>query len=374
MKNKRLLKHLAVLSFSGFLLAACGDDAPEETSNGGVETLEPDELEETEDESGEEPELSQNLEDWFPRLENVHYVYDGEGIEFAPFEWTPQFIHENTLQVSESTAGTTVVRIYEYSEDDIVEIFTREETYFREDFVDTGYPSTAEEYETILQLPIEEGHSWESETGATYEITGANIEVETPAGVYDALEVTRILEDYQVVHYYAEGIGLVHRVSYPEGEAAGEITSSLAEIQEDVSETIPVTLYTIDSQAMGIDTIEAIFTLDTNDPARFALADALRGDVPEMEETPLLTENVDINFMFLDANNVVNIDFSEELISEMNAGSGTEMLILQSLINSIGSYYNVEEIVLTVENEPYSSGHIVLEEGETLNVDYENVN
>lgn len=370
MKDKRLFRRLAVLFLSGFLLAACGNDDPEETSNGDVEISDP----EIPGESEGEPELSQNLEDWFPRLENVHYVYDGEGIEFAPFEWTPQFVHANTLQVSESTAGTTVVRIYEYSENDIVEIFTRAETYFREDFVDTGYPSTAEEYETILQLPIEEGHSWESETGATYEITGTDIEVETPSGIYEAIEVTRILEDYQVIHYYAEGIGLVHRVSYPEGEEASEITSSLAEIQEDVPETIPITLYTIDSQAMGIDAIESFLTLSTNDPARVSLADALRGGVTEMENTPLLTENVDINFMYLDANNVVNIDFSEELISEMNAGSGTEMLILQSLVNTIGSYYNAEEIVLTVDNEPYSSGHIALEEGETLTVDYENVN
>ena len=45
----------------------------------------------------------------------------------------------------------------------------------------------------------------------------------------------------------------------------------------------------------------------------------------------------------------------------MNAGSGGENLILQSIVNTFGNYYGVEKVCLTVDNKPYESGHIVLE-------------
>lgn len=383
MKNKLLLKHLAALFISALLLAACGNtdpengvevpeedpETPEETDN-GTDAENPDEAEGESDEA----EVSQNLKDWFPTPENVHYVYEGNGMEFASFEWTPQFIDENTFQVAEATDGTTVARIYEYREDEIIGIFSREETYFREDFMNTGYPSTSEEFETILQLPIEEGHAWESETGASYEITGLNVEIETPSGSYQALEVTRVLDNYEIVNYYAEGVGLIQTVSYPQEEGVGEISSTLAEIHEDTPEVLPVTLYSLNEDASGLNEIEVELSLNTNEPARLALASTLRGEIPEMEDIPLLTENVEINFMFLDTNNIANVDFTEELITEMNAGAGIEMLILQGIVNTIGDYYFVNDVLLTVEGEPYSSGHIELEEGETLEVDDSDVN
>lgn len=52
----------------------------------------------------------------------------------------------------------------------------------------------------------------------------------------------------------------------------------------------------------------------------------------------------------------------------MNYGGGGEWLALQSLVNTIGHYYDVDEVVLTVDGEPYASGHILLEAGEGIKV------
>lgn len=70
----------------------------------------------------------------------------------------------------------------------------------------------------------------------------------------------------------------------------------------------------------------------------------------------------------------VYVDFSRDLVEEMNAGSGTEMLILQAIVNTIGEYYGVEEVVLTVEGNPYESGHILMEEDQAFEVDHSQVN
>ena len=47
-----------------------------------------------------------------------------------------------------------------------------------------------------------------------------------------------------------------------------------------------------------------------------------------------------------------------------NAGSGIEEMILRSVVNTFGIYYGVEKLYLTIENEPYSSGHITMNKGE----------
>ena len=50
----------------------------------------------------------------------------------------------------------------------------------------------------------------------------------------------------------------------------------------------------------------------------------------------------------------------------MNAGSGYEVMILQKLGNTFAKYYNANGIILTIEGEPYESGHILMREGKRL--------
>ena len=47
-----------------------------------------------------------------------------------------------------------------------------------------------------------------------------------------------------------------------------------------------------------------------------------------------------------------------------------EILGLKSIVNTIGSYYNVKKVYLSVEGKPYSSKLFTLEEDEFFNVDY----
>ncbi|BCZ45529.1 hypothetical protein psyc5s11_15960 [Clostridium gelidum] len=53
----------------------------------------------------------------------------------------------------------------------------------------------------------------------------------------------------------------------------------------------------------------------------------------------------------------------------MNVGAVYESMILQSITNTLGTYYGVEKVYITIEGELYGSGHIIKEKGETFTVD-----
>ncbi|MFC6463801.1 GerMN domain-containing protein [Marinilactibacillus sp. GCM10026970] len=376
MNQPTILKTVSVLTLSGFLLAACNTAQEQEPVDPDpIETVtapEPGEDDtDTEETIDETDTLSQNMLDWLPMNEDTAYTYSGTGSEFAEYQTYPQFIHNDTLQFVETNASTETVTIYEYTENEVREVFTRAETYFRDDFVDTGLNSSEQDQlEILLQAPVEIGRSWESPSGSVSEITDANVEVETPTGTYSALEITRTLNDQSDKLYYAKGTGLIQTISDVDGEA--EIVSSLSNIQEDAAEEIPITLYELNEMATALTPTNATMELRTNDPARLQLTELLNGSTGDMT-IPTLTENVEINYLYLGNDQIAHVDFSEELINDMNAGSGIEALLIQSLVNTIGGFYEVDEVLLTVEEAPYASGHIALEEGQTMSVDLSNV-
>ncbi|WP_208558611.1 GerMN domain-containing protein [Marinilactibacillus kalidii] len=373
MNQPTKLKTLLVLSLSGLVLAACSPASePETTEQDPTEsTSEPVDTDSNADtDTDDQSTLSQNLLDWLPMKEDTTFVYDGEGDEFASFKVYPQFIHSDTLQFSESNGGTTNVKLYEYSENEVREVFVRDETYFRDDLADTGLSSEQEDFEILIQAPVEIGKSWESPSGSISEISDANVEIDTPSGTYSALEITRTLDNQTTKLYYAKDIGLVQKVSEPDSDSP--VTSSLSEIQADTKEEIPFSLYELNEMATALTTKDASLVLSTNDPARLQLTEILNGETDDMT-IPTLTDNAMINYLYLGNDQIVHVDFSEELVTEMNAGAGIESLLIQSLVNTIGSLYQVDEVLLTVEDQPYASGHLSFEEGQTMSVDLSNI-
>jgi hypothetical protein len=57
----------------------------------------------------------------------------------------------------------------------------------------------------------------------------------------------------------------------------------------------------------------------------------------------------------------------------MNAGAGYELLILQSITNTLGNYYGAQKVYITMEGKPYESGHILMKKGETFKVNMDKV-
>lgn len=371
-----------ILLFIPFILSGCflfneAEEEPvpqepteqiEEPTDPNDETTneEPEEV----DEDSTDSQVNQDLEAWMPRLDNVRYSYVGEGMEYASYNWYPQFNQENYYQTVTDNSGTILAEVFEYRDDAIVRTFRQGEVYYRDNFTSIGTTGDGSAEEVILQLPIEVGTNWSGEE-ADYEITAVDYEVEVPAGAYETIEVTSTFDNSVTRRYYAEDVGLVLEVTETEGT---EISSSLESIETEAAETIPFTVYVPDDQAMGMDTVEAELTLNTNDPARVAITELLSGENPEYEQVNILPEGTQINYLFKNDSGIVEADVSSEFVENMNAGTTGEVFYLTGLANTLIQYYGANEVLLTVDGEPYEGGHIILMDGETIPFDEEIIN
>lgn len=324
------------------------------------------------EESDDESEAVHELEQWVPKTPNVERIYAGEGSEFAEFTTYPQFIHEDTVQIKYQNPGITTYSIYEYREDRIVETFTHHGGLMRDDFANTAKTSDSEGEEIILKAPIEVGTQWEDREGQTVEITATDLDLDTPEGIVKGIEVTTTTIDQdgyegKIHRYYGKDIGLVKEVTELGPDTDMIVTSTLTEYNTDTVEKIPFTLYALDYKTLDQAVeIEMEFELKTNNPIRLALTDKLKEEL-DNEATNLLPDKAMINYMYLDDDRIVHVDFSEELATNMQAGASGESEILQRIVDTIANLYHAEAVNLSLDGGAYDKGgHVHIDKDQLL--------
>lgn len=285
-----------------------------------------------------------SVKDYFPVTENTKYSYLGEGNEFASYTMYIDYINGNRFQTRTNNGGTETIRVYEFMDDRLVELYSRSETYFREDFTKREF----KDGDVILKLPY----------------TGELKQIVTQHGNFDAIEVTTENNNSTSINYYAKDVGLVKSV-FKNGNS--EVSSTLSDIEQNTPLIQSITLYYPDLDGVNLNSVDVQISFNTNDSAKEVIEKTVR----DLSLYELFSTNTKINELYFDENDEsVHIDLSKDFIEEMNVGAGYESLILQSIANTLGSYYGVENIYLTIDSDLYESGHISLEENEPLKVDY----
>lgn len=385
-------KLLVSLLASSIMLVACGQAVQEEgkefekTDDVAIESVNDQSSQENKatDESAEDTtessaedlndksEAVNELEQWLPKTPNVERIYAGEGNEYAEFSTYPQFITEDSIQFKNQNPGIISYHIYEYREDRIVETFTHHGGLMRDDFANTAKTSDSEGEEIILKVPIEVGTQWEDRDGQSVEITATDLELVSPNGTVPGIEVTTTTIDQdghegKIYRYYGKDIGLVKEVTELGSDAEMTVTSTLTEYKSDTVEKIPFTLYALDYETLdqAIE-IEMEFELKTNDPIRLALTDKLKEEL-DNEATNLLPDKAMINYMYLDDDRIVHVDFPEELATEMQAGASGELEILYRIVDTIANLYQAEAVNLTLDGDAYNKGgHVHIDKNQLL--------
>lgn len=325
-----------------------------------------------EDTSGTDAEQNTNIrkvEDYFPIQADTEYVYEGKGNEYASYHVFTDFVDSanNKVQTRTDNGGTESIRVIQTGDGKVSVLYTVNECYYRDNLMDKSAPG---EEDVLLMEPLVQGTQWTDPDGKKRYISAVDVEMATPAGTFKTLEVTTEGEDGTTKDYYAPQVGLVKSV-YGSGDL--EVSSTLSKINTNTPFTQSINVYYPNTDEK-IYTEPLTLSFRTNDVTRMILVSALREEAVKESYIPLISENTMINSLYLGDDRIVYVDFSKDLVKDMNLGSGFESLVLQCITNTLGNYYGTEEVCITVDGKPYESGHIQLKKGETFMVNTELVN
>lgn len=302
-----------------------------------------------------------NIKDYYPMKPNTLYIYEGTGNEFASYSLWTDYIKDNKVQLRMESGGTVSSKVIENTNSELKLVFQQEETYYREDFTS----KKANKEEILLKEPLVKGTQWTVSKEETRTITNLNTEVSTPSGSYKALEVTTKGKDSERIDYYVLNIGLVKSVFKSNGT---EVVSSLKEIRNNEALKSEITFYYPDSKNDKLIPIKKNLSFKTNDITKMILEKEFK-QASNNELLKLLGPNVKINSLYLNKDGMVYVDFTKNFVSELNVGASFELRALQSITNTLGEYYRVEKVYITLDGKPYSSGHISMKKGEAFTVD-----
>ncbi len=303
-----------------------------------------------------------SISDYFAYSANTKYTFAGIGNEFASYTVYVDYISGNRVQIRKNNGGSEIVSVLEKKDGKIMLLSGQGECYYRENFTEKTFKNP----EILLMEPIIKGTSWLlPNNGGTRKITGIDVSVTTPNGKYKTVAVTTINKGgNKTVDYYAKFIGLVKSVYKYDTD---DITSSLESIKENTPFNQKINFYYPNGNNSKIYFVENQIVFNTNDITKLTFENAFKNP-PKKYLGKLISTNTKIISLYLQKNNVVYVDFSKELVSEMNAGAGFESMILQSITNTLGNYYGVDKVYITVNGKPYSSGHIMMKKGEAFDV------
>jgi len=307
--------------------------------------------------------------DFFSFEENVFMDFKGTGNEYAEYKTYVDYVKGDIVQIRSINPGTVSVFVYQYKDGSLVKLYSRGETYYLYDYTDKK-----ENEEIIIKEPIKTGTTWSVGESSTRSITGIDKEVSTPSGKYKALEVTTESSDSTIKDYYVKGIGKVKSEFVSKEDKSITVTSELQTIEKNASNKQNIKFYFPDFINDRIICSARTIDFRTNQDIRRVFEDGLKEPPQGQNLKGTLTPSVKINDIRIDdTDGIVTVDFSSELVSEMNAGTSYEVMILDSIANTFGDYFQKNKVIITLEGKPYSSGHILMREGEYITVSKEKV-
>ena len=302
------------------------------------------------------------IADYFPFRDNIVMDYEGIGNEYAEQITFVEFVEGNRAQMKIMNPGTVFVKVLENNNGTLREVFSEGEFYHIENMLNAN--SNVDNI--ILKEPLDVGNNWTNAEGNSMEITSIDKEIDTPSGTYKALEVTTEYEDGESLkEYYARDIGLVARVYNDEDF---KVETLLKKIDNGKQELEIMSFY---PTAKDISTAYVIQGIEfaTNDNIEEILENIMKNP-PNEKLLPTISIDTKINRIDLDRESwTLKVDFSKELLEDMNAGSSLEMEILKSITNTLGKFYDVEKVYLSIDDKPYESGHFGIKAGEYFSVD-----
>lgn len=305
-----------------------------------------------------EPKDFGTVEDYFPIKINTKYIYRIAGKDES-YEMTIDYAGEDKMQQRTKRIDGADISVIQVKDGKVTRTISQDEEYFRRNLI-----NNSDEEEVLLMEPIKAGTEWTAADNGVRKISAVSVEVSTPMNMYDAIEVTTEWENKKTVDYYSKGVGLVKSVIMSQESVT---TSVLSDIQSNSFLTEDISFYYPDFKDMKIRKITYKVEFRTNDFSEDVLTKAYKEIV--YGEESVLTKKSKINNIEIDLDGTLHIDLNKEFIRNLNMEALREGMILQSITNTFGRFFEADQVRFTVDNEDYKSENITLNQ-RPMEVDY----
>ena len=351
---KKLIYSLILIVTLVFMFGCSAVKSPTNPSGGNNSTTDTPK-ENTNNQSG-----NYTIKDFYPFNSNTKFTFEGTGMEYASFSQYIDFVKDNKIQIRKNNGGTENVSVLENKDGELKIVFSKSECYYRENFLSKQPNQNI----VLLKEPLVKGTSWTLADGSKRHITNVDVKVSTPAGTFKCIEVATENSDSTIMDYYGLNKGLVKTVFKNKDI---EVTSIVSKIEENAPLNQTIRLFYPNIEDNKLYYIDKTAAFNSNDMSKLFFENEFKV-APAETVGKLLGSNVKINSLYLNDDGMLYVDFSSNFVKEMNAGSGYETMILQSITNTLGNYYSVDKVYITIEGDPYSSGHIEMKKGEPFKV------
>ena len=225
---------------------------------------------------------------------------------------------------------------------------------------------TNEASQVLLKEPIVVNNSWPVKDGIST-ITSIDYELSIPLGTFKAVEVTTQYDTGSTQkRYFLAGLGLVAEYH---SDANGTIDSYYeASVREtDKAFVQNIRFFYADQTDNSIKYKMVQIPLTPDISARSVFKEYLSTKRPSGSTLIPMSSSVNIRSIKL-GKNTVTVDFSQELVTQMQLSHKNERTFLQALANTFGEYYQKDNVVLTIEGQTYQSRFITLLDGDSFRV------
>jgi len=190
-------------------------------------------------------------------------------------------------------------------------------------------------------------------SGSLHEAAAVSSVVDTMLQFSELKKVKILVEGQDLIAPSGKPYGLMEFIDFNTG---------------DMSEK-EITLYFADSQAMYVvpEKRTVLVKSDINEAEfyRIVLEELVKGPAAEnLQKT--IPKEVKIQNIELESN-LLKVDFSEEMHTKHWRGAAGEEMTINSIVNTMTEFENVKKVMPTVNGEPLSIEHMVIEEPLTRN-------
>ena len=247
------------------------------------------------------------------------------------------------MQVREIVGATNYVNIYEWSEQ-AIQLTARHENIALFENLTQDVSSTPDANLTLLSAPVAVGTTWSYDGTHTSQIVGLYESLTLGEQQYtEVVEVSTPFEAYDLRQYYASGDGLiltryVDNAEVSTGEQFWQVTGNSHQVMmilnRDVAQPQTEGEYLLSLEKVP-------FAYQTND----SLARAFQRLFTDLG---WITDDIVVNSLTVDEAGVANLDFSAGVVAAFNQHPSTETSIIPAIVTTLGHYFDVTQVRLTV--------------------------